>query len=161
MCLVRISIGRVYSCHFHDTRSYQLRWGDWEMGSVISYIKCCQLGWWPAYSSTFFLLQVRGQEGGGTRANKRFTDARVITCVNRSLFLALESCNYPSGDSPPTMKWQLNRLESNYLSENAWKSIDILLWQRCRISLMLFKLAYNTISPSVTPPVVLLSFMVI
>ena len=157
MCLVRISIAWVYSCHFHDTRPHQLRWGDQETGTAISCIKCCQLGWWPGYFSTFFLMQARGQEGG---------NARVITCVNRSLFLALKSCSYPSGDSPPTVKRQLNRLESNYLS--AWKRMevyrhlaDILLWQRCRISLMLFRLAYNTISPSFTPSVVLLSFMVI
>ena len=87
------------------------------------------------YTAQLYILPL--VSGPLMRANKRFTDACVITCVNRSLFLALESCSCPSGDSPPTMKRQLNRLESNYLSENAWKSIDILwhlwwllLWQR-------------------------------
>ena len=41
-----------------------------------------------------------------------------------------EFISCPSRDSPPTMKWQLNRLESNHLSENAWQRTHVALVRR-------------------------------
>ena len=53
----------------------------------------------------------------GTRAEVLYVErTHVNTCVNKSLFQVLRSS--PVVESPPTMKWKLNSLESYHLSEN-------------------------------------------
>ena len=56
----------------------------------------------------------------GTCAEVLYVErTHVNTCVNKSIFQVLRSS--PVVESPPTMKWKLNSLESYNLSENTWK----------------------------------------
>ena len=83
-------------------------------------ISVVESGW--SYASLFM------EDQRGTRAYKRFTPLRCIktrvgTCINRSSATsgAQEFTSCPFSELPPTIKRQLNSLESYQLSENAWK----------------------------------------